>query len=441
MEGLVLTYLLVGAGSVASLRYPVVGLFIYVGFSVLRPEALWGFAGNLQGVSRIMGVAMLIGWAFQGFGSWKLGRATSTVWSLLLFTFWSMLSAAQAIEPEIAWASILEFSKTVLPILVGVTMLKTEKEARALLWMMVMLQGYVCSEMNQTYVVEGYNRAGAEGFGDMDNNSFGISLVTTLGASLGLMLSSKTWWARGAAAVCMLLILHTVLLTFSRGAFVGMLSTAFVAIALFPKRPKYIGAVVLAALIALRFTGPELADRLSTTFAPREERDGSAESRFDLWADCMTVIASKPILGVGPHNWPIIADDFGWGRGKEAHSVWVQTATETGIPGVLFLLLFYGFTIKRLWRVARRKIPGIDEATAMFAAGIILALVGFAVSAQFVSLVGLEPPYYVAMAGAVLLKARASASAEPVPVSQQPQPARRPALRPVPARAPLPRPS
>lgn len=440
MEGLLLTYALVAIGSVVSLRYPIVGLFIYVGFSVLRPEALWGWAGNMHGMSRIVGVAMLVGWAFQGFGSWKLGRAKSTIWAILLFTFWSMLSALQAIDPEVSWASILEFSKTVLPILVGITMLKTEKEARGLLWMMVMLQAYVCLEMNQTYVFDGYNRAGAEGYGDMDNNSFGISLVTTLGASLGLMLCSKKWWSRGAALASTLLILHTILLTFSRGAFVGMLSTAFVAVALFPKRPKYIGAIVFAALVALRFTGPELADRLATTFAPREERDGSAESRFDLWADCMTVIASKPLLGVGPHNWPLVADDFGWGRGKEAHSVWVQTATETGIPGVLFLLLFYGFTVKRLWRIARRKVPGIDESTAMFAAGIILALVGFAVSAQFVSLVGLEPPYYVAMAGAVLLKARASASPEPVPVSQ-PEPRRRPAPRPLPARTPLPRPS
>jgi hypothetical protein len=107
---------------------------------------------------------------------------------------------------------------------------------------------------------------------------------------------------------------------------------------------------------------------------------------------------------------------------------------------VLFLLLFYGFTVKRLWRFARGKVPGIDESTSMFAAGIILAIVGFAVSAQFVSLVGLEPPYYVAMAGAVLLKTLAPAPPVPVPV-RQPAPSRRPALRPAPARTPLPRPS
>ena len=440
MEGLLLTYGLVAFGTLASLRYPIIGLYIYVGFSVLRPEALWGWAGNLHGMSRLVGLSMLIGWAFQGFGSWKFGGAKSIVWCILLFIAWSMVSALQAIDPEISWNSIVEFSKTVLPFLVGVTMLKTEKEARALLWTMVLLQTYVCTEMNQSYLLEGYNRAHADGFGSMDNNSFGISLVTTLGAALGLMLSSKKWWTKGLAAASTVLILHTVLLTFSRGAFVGMLSTAVVAVVLFPKRPKYIGAVVLAGLLALRLTGPELAERLATTFAPREERDGSAESRFALWADCMTVVASKPILGVGPHNWPLVADDFGWGRGKEAHSVWIQTAAETGIPGVLFLLLFYGFTVKRLWRIARAKVPGIDESTAMFAAGIILAIVGFAVSAQFVSLVGLEPPYYVAMAGAVLLKTLAPASTVPVPV-RQPEPSRRPALRPAPARTPLPRPS
>ena len=81
----------------------------------------------------------------------------------------------------------------------------------------------------------------------------------------------------------------------------------------------------------------------------------------------------------------------------------LQSAAEVGLPGVTFLLLFYGLTIKRLWPLARGRSPGADVPTSMFAAGIIVSLVGYAVSAQFVSLIGLESPFYVAMVGAVLL--------------------------------------
>jgi O-antigen ligase len=160
-------------------------------------------------------------------------------------------------------------------------------------------------------------------------------------------------------------------------------------------------------------TGPELSARLATTFAPREERDGSAESRFDLWKDCFTVIGREPILGVGPRNWGQVADEFGWPKGKEAHSLWVQTAAEVGVPGFLLFFLFYTLTIKRLWPIARGRSPGVDKSTALFAAGLILGLVGFAVSAQFVTVEGLEPPYWMTMIGAILLKSRSLANEAP----------------------------
>jgi O-antigen ligase len=420
VKGLLLTYLIVVSGAVISLRKPVYGLFLYVALSVLRPEAIWGWAGDMTGLSRLVGIPLLIGWAFQGFGSWKFGRAKSIVACLLLFTVWSVLSATQAIDSAPAWAALIEFLKTLLPFLLGVTMIQTEKQARQMLWVMVLMQTFVCIEMNQAYLT-GYNRAFAEGFGGMDNNTFGISLVTTSGAALALFLSAQTWRMKAVAGFATLLIMHTVLLTFSRGSFVGLLAIGLTALLILPKSPKYVGALVLVGLIAVRLTGPELSARLATTFAPREERDGSAESRFTLWQDCLIIIMEEPLLGVGPQNWPLVAERFGWPRGKEAHSLWVQMTAEVGVPGVLFLLLFYGLTIKRLWPIARRRLPDTDVTSAMVATGIILAIVGFSVSAQFVSVRGLEPPFYVAMAGAVILKVRTQRARVPTPVTARAQ--------------------
>ena len=421
MLGLLATYLVVLTGALVALRRPVYGLFIYVGLSVIRPEALWGWAGDLQGQSRIVGIPVLIGWAFQGFGSWQLGRARAIVICMLLYFLWLLLSAGQAVDPAVSWHVIVEFSKTLLPFLVGVTLINTEREARQLLWVIVITQGYVCLDMNRMYLEQGYNRAFAEGFGGMDNNSFGISLLTTIGAAFALALSAKTYQAKAIAAAAMLLLLHTILLTFSRGAFVGLLAVAVVAIVLMPKRPKYFGAIIVVALIAFRLTGPELSERLSTTFAPREERDGSAESRLDLWKDTFTVVSEEPILGVGPLNWPLVASRFGWPEGKEAHSVWMQTAAELGIPGVTFLLLFYGFAVTRLWPIAWAR-DTTDPQGKVFALGLILSLVGFVVSAQFVSLQGLEMPFYITMISAIVLKCRSTRESAPAVPAEMPVP-------------------
>jgi O-antigen ligase len=416
MKGLLLTYAVVFSGALIALRKPAIGLYIYVALCVLRPEALWGWAGDLSGMSDTIAYPLLVGWMFQGFGSWSFGRGRAIVVCLLLYTLWAVLSMAQAIDSWLAWNHIVEFLKTLLPFLVGVTMLKTEKEMRALLWVIVLCQAYVCFDMNRTYL-EGYNRVSIEGFGGLDNNSFGISLVTTVGAALGLFLAAQRGWMKVMFGLATLLIMHTVLLTFSRGAFVGLMCAGVMALVILPKRPKYIGAVLLTAAIGAYFTGPELKERFGTTFAAEDERDGSAESRLRLWADMGTVISERPIFGVGSFNWPLIAERFGWPRGKEGHSLWVQTAAENGVPGVSFLLLFYGLTIVKLWPIARRRYPDIDEPTAMIATGIILAIVGFAASAQFVSVKGLEPPYYLAMIGVVLLKLRAVAVPASVPAT------------------------
>jgi O-antigen ligase len=174
-----------------------------------------------------------------------------------------------------------------------------------------------------------------------------------------------------------------------------------------PKRPKFIGALVLTALVSARFIGPQLAQRYATTFASAEERDGSAASRVDLWKDCLKVIQEYPVLGVGPANWRVIAASYGWPEGKSAHSVWMETGAELGIPGTLLLMLFFGSAAARLWPVARAPQTEANQYEVVLASGVVLSIVGFSVTGQFVSVPGLEVPYYVTMLGAAMLKSKA----------------------------------
>jgi O-antigen ligase len=429
MYGLTLTYVITALGAFGALRYPTIGLYVYVGFAVLRPQSIWGWAGDLSNLSLIVGVPTLIGWALNGFGSWRFGRARSVVLAYLMFVVWFVLSATQARDTTASYASVVEFSKLVLPFLVGITMLDGEKDWRPMFWTIVLALGYVGFENNLNYV-RGYNFA-SEGFGGMDNNFFGAVLVTGIGPAVALVLTSKSWYARGLAAAAGALILHTVLLTFSRGAMVGLLAIGLTAAVMMPKRPKYIAALVVTVLLTVRLTGPQLAARYATTFAAAEERDQSAESRVDLWRDCLTVIEAYPVFGVGPANWVVIASSFGWPPGKSAHSVWMETAAEVGIPGVLALMLFFGGAGAKLWPIARERQTDANRYEVAVALGVVLSIVGFAVAGQFVSAPGIEPPYYITMVGVAMLKCRSRAAVAAAtarislrPLSRDPAPAR-----------------
>jgi len=406
MYGLILSYVITAAGALGALRYPLFGLYVYVGLAILRPQFIFGFAGDLSNLSLIVGVGILIGWALNGFGSWSLARGRQVVLALLAFFGWFMLSGLQAQDTTASFESFVELSKIVVPFLVGVTMMKGEKDWKPLLWTIVLAQGYVGLEMNMDYLLKGFNTA-AEGFGGMDNNCFGVSLVTVLGLAVALALSSKKWYQRGLAAAAAALILHTTLLTFSRGAMIGLLAVGATAFVMMPKRPMYIGAMLVTVLLAVQFTGPQLAARYATAFgSSSDDLNESSEGRLDLWRDCLTVIEAQPVFGVGPANWRVVAASFGWPEGKSAHSVWMETAAEVGLPGVLALMLFFGGAVVRLWPTARARLTDTNRYEVALASGVILSIVGFVVAGQFVSVPGLEVPYYVTMLGAAMLKGR-----------------------------------
>ena len=198
MKGLILIYAITVFGTVGALRAPIVGLFVYVGFAVLRPQFIWGWAGDFESISLYVGIATLVGWVFNGFGSRKIGPGQSIVLALVVSAAWMALSATQAVDKDAAYATLYPMLKFVVPFLIGVSVIDSERHARGMLWVIVLAMGYVSFEMNLEYL-RGFNIS-AEGFGGMDNNCFGVALVTTIGPAIALGLGAKNWYERGSLA-------------------------------------------------------------------------------------------------------------------------------------------------------------------------------------------------------------------------------------------------
>lgn len=400
MKGLVFTYLLTALGVSSSLFSPFYGFLAYVALAMLRPASMWSHSVTSGRFSLIVAVAMLASWAFRGFGNWKLGKARLILFLLVGFWMWTALLAVGARSQPHAWHFVETIGKILLPFLVGITTCKTIKDLKALAWVIVVCEGYVCFEMNMWYF-SGYNYLYFNGFGGVDNNSAAIGFVTALGTAFFLFLNSESTWQKGIIGVCMAFILHAILFSFSRGA---MLATGIgVAISFFliKKSAMHYAMFGVGIVAALFLAGPEVRERFMNTFEKKGgKHEASAQSRLDLWKDCWTLLKRDPIFGCGPDHWPLHAEEFGWEKNKEAHSLWVQTATETGLPGIAMFAGFYLLCIARcavmLFRLPSHAPTWFGDSCRMA----IAALVGFGVSAQFVSLEALEVPYYVALLGA-----------------------------------------
>ncbi|MFO0811530.1 MAG: O-antigen ligase family protein [Gemmataceae bacterium] len=402
MYGSAITILIAFGGAAVGLFRPYIGFLAYVCLGLLGAEDLWGHALPSLSYSKVIAGGMLLGWAFHGFGSWRFGKAWGIVLALLGLMLWATLSAAAARNEDAAWAFIDDQSKIVLPFLVGITTLDSTAKLKQLVWTIVLTQGLVAFEMNLSYF-QGFNRVQELGFRGMDNNTFAISMTTCAGMTFFLGLTAEKWWQKLLALGIGLLILHVILMSFSRGAMLGLIVTTGVAFVLIPKRPWYYLVLLAALLIGVRLAGPEVQARLKSTFADDANRDGSAQSRIDLWQDCLDSMAKNPLLGLGPRHWPLVAHEYGWPRGKEAHSTWMQTGAELGIVGLAWLVLFYVLCFAQLSALilSRREIEPVHRDLAR---QVIAALAGFLVSAQFVSAISLDVPYFMVMIGAGILK-------------------------------------
>jgi len=157
-----------------------------------------------------------------------------------------------------------------------------------------------------------------------------------------------------ALAVIMFLVNTLCLvLTYSRGAWVGFVAAGFVFALLLadwwsfklPQRwrkwavPGVVIASVLVVAMAVLFVEP-IRDRVASIFAGRD--DSSNNFRLNVWFAAIDMIRDRPLIGIGPGNsafnliYPLYMK-AGFSA-LSAYSVLLETAVETGFIGLIAFL-------------------------------------------------------------------------------------------------------
>jgi len=402
MKGLIFTYAMTYGGAAVSLFNPYIGFLIYVCFAIIKPDALWYWSVPEGNYSRIVAIALLIGWALNGFGSWKFGRARVIILSLIGFLVCCVLSSFSAFAPQIAWVFTESIAKIVLPFVVGATLIDSVAKLKQLAWVIVLSQGFLALEFNLSYY-DGFNRLLIVGFAGMEEKSVSVAMIAAASVAFFLAFDAKNWFVRILAFTLSCLMLHVPLFTFSRGGMLGLIAGGLVTFILLPKRPVHYLFFALVFALGLRLSGPEVQEQFQTIFVSSEERDKSAATRFEHWEMCWETMQSHPITGVGPRNWQVwVMSRYNWRSAQDAHNTWLQAGAELGFPGMLFLVSFYGCCAFLSWPYTneRKSSPELANLGRMAISG----LSGFVVSSLFITLYGIETPYYIALIGVGVIK-------------------------------------
>jgi hypothetical protein len=232
-----------------------------------------------------------------------------------------------------------------------------------------------------------------------DENDMALYLITVLPFCYYLFFFERNPKRKLLYLTGLLISLTAIVVTFSRGGFVGLLSVGFV-IWLF-SRNKATSAFVICILgLMLFLLGSEEYWQDMSTISNLE--DGTAKARFESWAAAWRMFLDHP-FGVGGNNFQVLfseyqSDWFGRGMwGRVAHSLWFTLLPELGIIGVMIYFKLLYHNIKDVWFL--KSIDAGDNIDLQYlktlSFSMIAVLAGFFASASFISVLYYQFYWYL----------------------------------------------
>lgn len=220
-------------------------------------------------------------------------------------------------------------------------------------------------------------------------------LVVVIPVGIGAALVTRSRWTRLNALAWLTVIFSVLVLSVSRGAWLGVgVSLLFAAAALILdawKRQKKqrrapedgskhgpfllrMGGVLLVFLILTIALWPTIQKAVTTRFQ-------SLDIRLALWHYALQTIYRRPLVGSGPRTFGLDVMRL-WEPEKyppqfiynTAHNIYLHTAAEVGLPGLLLILIIAGYLLKRWWQV----VPTLDRRQFILSTMTMTGIVGFA---------------------------------------------------------------
>jgi O-antigen ligase len=226
----------------------------------------------------------------------------------------------------------------------------------------------------------GFSAASRPGWVTGDPNYFTVSALVFLPMALYLRQVARNRAERVFCTGCFLLTLLAIIVAASRGGFLGLLAEA----AYFGMRSRRRAAVMMLAGVALFTVAVVLPNSPLTRLLEPDRGDvESSNSRLRLWSIGMTAAQNHPLTGVGAGNFSLLTagrEDF-----KVAHNTYIDVAAELGFPGLFAFLAVLGTTFLSAGRIRRYAEHRGSSLIAHMSEGIQTGLIGYAVSAFFVS--------------------------------------------------------
>jgi probable O-glycosylation ligase (exosortase A-associated) len=395
MKQTALMLVLFTLGSGGAVFYgPFIGLAIYYLFAVLRPQYLWEWALLIDvRWSFYVALATIVSTILYSSGGFRGRTFTSTHSAMVGFAVWVTLSNIFALNSEISSHWYWEYFKIFVMFLCGTVVVRELSQVRILYLIAVWTLGYIAYEINFLYVFDGRLDIFHLGYGGLDNNGAGLMIAMGVPMAYFLWQHYGSYW-RWVYLAMVPVMVHAVLMSYSRGAMVSLLLVTPLLIVRSRRRMQMILALIGFLWLVPMLAGEEIRTRFFSV--EQYEEDRSAQSRFDSWEAGWRIATDNPVFGVGVRN------SESDGIGRAIHSQYIQIAADSGFPALLlYLLLLFG-----TWKALRQAQKRCRESESKddwlgynLACGVEGSMAVFCMGSAFLSLEVFELPYLLILLG------------------------------------------
>jgi O-antigen ligase len=373
-------------------------------FSALK-KVRW----SISYVALLVYLVVITTYVWAGIGPYVMGlalialavemkvRMTPVLALLGLLVIWAFLTHYSSPWPGNARSTVITAGKVWLVALVATSNLTERKRVR--LFMLVFVAAFAMYPARGAlfnYFLGGYTIFGRALWNYIYSNPNDLAALALLQVSLAaaIYVAEPAGWYRKGAIAALVVLPIVVLLTQSRGAFVGLLMFALLTFTTQRRKARLLGfaaVVALAAYLILPDTALERFTMVRTIGMGGSETlgalddQGSAQQRYEIWQTARRIIADNPLTGVGYGNYALANGTYSPELGnRDSHSTYLNLLAEVGIPGFLIFASLIGVTI---WRaeITRRQVRARNPVLSQQIRFLELGLAGFLLAGIFAS--------------------------------------------------------
>jgi putative inorganic carbon (HCO3(-)) transporter len=360
-------------------------------FEVLQPLSL----GKLSA-----GIAIVVYLATTVTRRGRLSIMNTEVKLIFVLVMLTLVSIAYSQWPGGSFAFFLDFySKSIIVFVLVLNLLTDFDRCRRMVWYLT-----IFSAFNAIVALNRYRQgeffAGDRVYGGFsgltgDPNDLAFSLVLAIPFMWFLFESSKKRAHKYLALACVCLSAAAIVVTFSRGGFLGLLAIFlwFAWIRVKEHGPAVIMMAIVVCALFVAIAPAGYSDRIVSIADSSKDYTGSGDMRWTTMKAAARIAIEHPFgAGLKMHNVLLPSYGAGW---QGVHSAFLEVAADIGLlGGVVFTLVCW--RLLKAMRQMRRSPDLGDSQLKRLGEATEISLIGFLTSGMFLAVAYLFPFYILA---------------------------------------------